>query len=178
MNSNRTITSTDIQDSFGVSLIHFRNNLIELSTELWHNDRPYGINLLNRAYSNYKVLTCTCGVPGWCCDGFKYLDENMFCLLFTGISVVILWLSIYRETEMRNSILAQVLDQSARARCKCGLIFVFWILDVTEISIGNERYSLLFFFQWAILHWLSQRRQMRLKTILFRWLDSESWEER
>uniref|UniRef100_A0A3Q0R866 Programmed cell death protein 5 n=1 Tax=Amphilophus citrinellus TaxID=61819 RepID=A0A3Q0R866_AMPCI len=24
-----------------------------------------------------------------------------------------------RETEMRNSILAQVLDQSARARCKC-----------------------------------------------------------
>lgn len=32
---------------------------------------------------------------------------------------------IHRERDMRNSILAQVLDQSARARCKCALrVFV------------------------------------------------------
>lgn len=35
--------------------------------------------------------------------------------------VVILLFFIHRETDMRNSILAQVLDQSARARCKCAL---------------------------------------------------------
>lgn len=37
----------------------------------------------------------------------------------------IVWPSMHREKDMRNSVLAQVLDQSARARCKCAFrVFV------------------------------------------------------
>lgn len=40
-------------------------------------------------------------------------------------------LMFFREQDMRNSILAQVLDQSARARCKC-----FYSKSLFKISVN------------------------------------------
>lgn len=57
-----------------------------------------------------------------------------FIFVFNGLSCGSLacyccYFFIYREKDMRNSILAQVLDQSARARCKCVLrVFVYSVV--------------------------------------------------
>lgn len=60
--------------------------------------------------------------------------------------MVILLLLIHRETDMRNSILAQVLDQSARARCKCALKVIFWSLEIFLWELSCLFFLIFFFF--------------------------------
>lgn len=51
---------------------------------------------------------------------YQCIDESLFLLVNSKILLTEVFLFfLNREQEMRNSILAQVLDQSARARCKC-----------------------------------------------------------
>lgn len=51
--------------------------------------------------------------------------------------MIIVLLFIHRETDMRNSILAQVLDQSARARCKWAFRFIVWLLKGIPLEVNN-----------------------------------------
>ena len=66
---------------------------------------------------------------------------TMLDLLTTTITYCTVFVS-HRETDMRNSILAQVLDQSARARCK----FIYLCLKLA--GLGLPAYCFQLSFRW------------------------------
>ena len=68
------------------------------------------------------------------CACADVLDEG----LKGCVNDVMLWSpSSYRDSEMRNSILAQVLDQSARGRCECWRFVIFSVGDQSRGSLGS-----------------------------------------
>lgn len=75
-----------------------------------------------------------------------------------------------QQEDMKNSILTQVLNQSARARCRDIPHFITCFL-----SVGKYLTSFVFY-QWTLLDLLNQKRQPWWKTCLLIWQDEDRLE--
>lgn len=123
-------------------------------------------------------------------DSLKVMTSSAFCIEFL--------FPPRREIEMRNTILAQVLDQSARARCEVFYLHTSEILNSGRLPccrgpalvIGCElqRVALVcwtwstitvgFVFQWVTWRWWSLTKQKQWRIIWSKWLDTASSGER
>lgn len=71
-----------------------------------------------------------------------YIYIYLFFIIFFNLFIYFIF---YREKEMRNSLLAQVLDQSARARCECTDLQCIHLIHLSFLEILFNELDLFFY---------------------------------